>query len=194
MGGVLLKGRLEDILDGVSSKLGIDKSVFKGLESHYKAKALTGEMKHAKYLQMLKDKTGLEQSIEDLLHIWKETYLKLLPKNEELLNKIKELKKTCPVGLISNINEFHASINYERNLFEPFEPCLLSCEVGIAKPDKRIFELALKKIGLPANECLYIDDRIEHLRTAKQLGFKTIQFTETKKAIKEIEQLIRTQV
>jgi phosphoglycolate phosphatase-like HAD superfamily hydrolase len=64
-----------------------------------------------------------------------------------------------------------------------FNDAFFSNEMGLKKPDRETFEFVLRKIGKPANACLFIDDRSENIRMAKSMGMETILF-------KNMEQLI----
>jgi putative hydrolase of the HAD superfamily len=50
----------------------------------------------------------------------------------------------------------------------------LSHRVGLRKPDPKIFELVLSENNLLREETLFIDDSIQHIESASQLGIKTI--------------------
>ena len=52
-----------------------------------------------------------------------------------------------------------------------------SCRLGAAKPDPRAFQLVLSDLGAQPGEVLFIDDRAENTRTARDLGMHTITFT-----------------
>jgi len=53
---------------------------------------------------------------------------------------------------------------------EMFDVVVISGEVGMRKPEPGIFELALKRIGLPAEECVFIDDMAHNIVAAEQAG------------------------
>jgi len=57
-----------------------------------------------------------------------------------------------------------------------FDGTIISGEVGLAKPDPRIFELLLQRVHLLAQECLLIDDAAQNIAAAERLGFRTIRF------------------
>jgi 2-haloacid dehalogenase len=57
-----------------------------------------------------------------------------------------------------------------------FETILVSGEHGLIKPDARIFELLLARIGRAANACIYIDDNPKNVAAAAALGFDAIHF------------------
>lgn len=55
-----------------------------------------------------------------------------------------------------------------------FDVITVSGDVKICKPDPRIFELTLKKLGVTAEECLYVDDRPGNLEAARNLGLRAV--------------------
>lgn len=57
-----------------------------------------------------------------------------------------------------------------------FQGILISGELGIAKPDPRIFKALLVKVNRPAGECLLIDNSSANITAAQALGFQTIHF------------------
>jgi 2-haloacid dehalogenase len=57
-----------------------------------------------------------------------------------------------------------------------FESILVSGEHGLIKPDPKIFELLLERIGRRAGDCIYIDDNPKNVEAAAVLGFDAIRF------------------
>jgi 2-haloacid dehalogenase len=62
------------------------------------------------------------------------------------------------------------------DFFDLLDDFVLSGEVGHVKPDPEIFHIMLKKIGKPAEECLFIDDSLTNINQAQKMGFATIHF------------------
>lgn len=58
-----------------------------------------------------------------------------------------------------------------------FDVAVVSGQVGIRKPDPAIYALAIDRIGLPADACVFIDDLPHNLTVAEQLGMATIHHT-----------------
>jgi putative hydrolase of the HAD superfamily len=50
-----------------------------------------------------------------------------------------------------------------------------SCFVGLRKPERDIYRLALETTQIPATECCFIDDRALNLECAAKLGMQTIE-------------------
>jgi FMN phosphatase YigB (HAD superfamily) len=90
---------------------------------------------------------------------------------------IKELgERKIRVGLLSNIDERLARFIRGFGLFIPFEPCLLSYEIGAEKPDPKAYETLIEKLKMPAKEIVFIDDKQENVDAAKRLGIDAILF------------------
>ena len=66
---------------------------------------------------------------------------------------------------------------------------LLSCRVGIAKPDIKIFARALHEMGIKGKECVLVDDKEQNLAAAKDFGMKVIQYTDNKQVMKDLKKL-----
>ncbi len=108
--------------------------------------------------------------------------------NYEMYDLVFALKrKGIPVALLSNIDDRLAKIIKEFDLYAPFTPCILSCEVGLEKPDPKIYELLLQEIQMPANQILFVDDRKENIDAALKLGFDAIVFSSQAQLEKELE-------
>jgi putative hydrolase of the HAD superfamily len=79
--------------------------------------------------------------------------------------------------MLSNIDDRYTKLIRDFGFYKPFEPCLLSCEMGLEKPDPKAYELLLKTINLPAEEIVFIDDKEENVEAAKAMGIDAILFT-----------------
>ncbi|MDP2974019.1 MAG: HAD-IA family hydrolase, partial [Candidatus Diapherotrites archaeon] len=78
----------------------------------------------------------------------------------------------------------------KEGVLQLFKKPLLSHRVGLLKPDKKIFVLALKRLGLKAQECVFIDDQQRNTRAAKKLGFKVINFKNRWQCENELKKLL----
>ncbi|RLD03030.1 MAG: hypothetical protein DRI56_13175 [Chloroflexota bacterium] len=70
-----------------------------------------------------------------------------------------------------------------------FDEIIISSEVKILKPDQKIYELALDKLGINPDEAIFIDDLEEYLKGARAIGIKTLLFTNNNDIKKELEKL-----
>ena len=74
------------------------------------------------------------------------------------------------LACLSNCNEVHwAEIGASRG---HFDSAFLSFEMGVAKPDSRIFEQAVAALGVPPDRIRFFDDTEENLHAARALGIR----------------------
>lgn len=91
-------------------------------------------------------------------------------------------------GLISNS---WGTSRYPRALLdELFEGTVLSGEVGIRKPDERIYQLGARAIGLAPAQCVFVDDLPFNLPPAQALGMAAVHHTRPESTIAELERLL----
>lgn len=77
-------------------------------------------------------------------------------------------------GILSNVVTPVAEFLHAGDRYRGFDPVILSCEVGYAKPDPEIYRAALAALGLPGEQVLFIDDQPENLEAARAFGMRTI--------------------
>jgi FMN phosphatase YigB (HAD superfamily) len=77
--------------------------------------------------------------------------------------------------------------------FEPlYKHITLSTEVGVRKPDQRIFRAVIDSIekDLPFESVLFITENVSHINAARQLGLKAIHYKGPGQNISEVDKLI----
>lgn len=110
----------------------------------------------------------------DLEKIEKE-YLDTIELSDGFINFIEKAKNKYKLAIISNDSSRWSK--YLRNKFDLnkyFDVISISGDLKIQKPDVRIFLLTTEKLGLNAEDCIYIDDREGNLEAAKKLGMKPV--------------------
>jgi epoxide hydrolase-like predicted phosphatase len=84
---------------------------------------------------------------------------------------------------------------YPRDLLaELFDQIVISGEVGLRKPDAEIFRMATERIGLPAGECVFVDDLPGNIQAAEGVGMRGVLHEETAATISELERLLGVQL
>jgi epoxide hydrolase-like predicted phosphatase len=91
-------------------------------------------------------------------------------------------------ALVSNSWGTH---RYPHKLFaELFDGVVISGELGIRKPSRRMYELGAERAGIPAERCVYVDDLPFNLPPATKLGMATVHHTSADTTIPELERLL----
>lgn len=111
--------------------------------------------------------------------------------NETLFAFIRdELKPGYKIGMISN-----AGANFLHELFEEwqvelFDDTVLSFEAGAVKPDPAIYEMAISRLGVMPEECVFVDDLERFCTAANDLGMNAIWHQDDADTIAKIRNLI----
>jgi HAD superfamily hydrolase (TIGR01509 family) len=71
-----------------------------------------------------------------------------------------------------------------------YDVVISSAAVGVKKPDRRIFEIAVERLGVQFSETAFIDDNAANIAAAKRLGMHAIRFREPTQAIKALRKLL----
>tara|TARA_B110000240_G_scaffold168791_1_gene191407 strand:- start:47 stop:667 length:621 start_codon:yes stop_codon:yes gene_type:complete len=133
----------------------------------------TGVISRNEFLKALQKETK-NATIIQLEQAWNAMLLDL---PQERLQMIKKLKNNHTIYLLSNTNAIHIDAlkkQLEKKKWlafcELFDKMYLSHELGLRKPDAKIFEYILKEQKLKAEEVFFIDDSQQHIASAKKLG------------------------
>jgi len=107
--------------------------------------------------------------------------------NPVMYTLVDELKaNNTSVALLSNIDERLAALLKEYGCYEPFDPCLLSCEIQLQKPDPKAYEHLLEKLGISAPQVVFIDDLEKNIEVALELGIDAILFQSAEQIREEL--------
>ena len=95
-------------------------------------------------------------------------------------------------GLISNsLGEGR----YDRSSFpELFDGVVISGEVGMHKPQPEIYRLGAERVGLPPEECVFVDDLRENCAGAEAVGMTAVLHRGADSTVPELERLLGVQL
>nr|WP_241661264.1 HAD family phosphatase [Thermomonospora catenispora] len=81
--------------------------------------------------------------------------------------------------------------DYPRELWDGlFDEVVISCEVGMRKPDERIFRHAVERLGLTPPECVFIDDIEHNVRAAEALGMVGVHHVDVNATISRLGEVL----
>ncbi|MGD8499600.1 MAG: HAD family phosphatase [Phycisphaerales bacterium] len=108
--------------------------------------------------------------------LWSEAFRSAYVPRPEAFSLVSSLRdKGYKTALLSNTElpavEFFHELNYEM-----FDVLVFSCMEGVMKPERRIYEITLERLGSKAQQSIFVDDREDYIRGAQQAGLNTILF------------------
>jgi putative hydrolase of the HAD superfamily len=112
-----------------------------------------------------------------------------LEANEPLLARYRELREQGVrlAILTNNVREWHDIWRTAFEIDDLFELVVDSAFEGTRKPEPRIYEIVLDRLGLTASDCLFIDDVEVNVTAARDLGFRGIHFQSTEQTLAALE-------
>lgn len=130
---------------------------------------------------------GRRSIVGNYSDFWKNIFRATFTIDNHLLQITQELRYNgCAVGALSNTIAEHADILEEVGFYKYFDPCILSCRVGMRKPQAEIFKLAAQVAGVPPNQCLFVDDQKGNIKAAQSAGMDGLVFTSAQQLYKDL--------
>lgn len=187
LGGVYLE--VIDQVDYIASSFNVDRDTvlknFEGLAEDYQK----GKMSEKDFWLKFSQKIGKEFPAE-YETLWTKGYAAKTRRNPEVVSVATRLKqKGYKLGVLSNTIQPHVKLSKEKNFFEGFDKVILSCEVGLRKPEKEIYLLAARELGVKPEDCICVDDREDYLQPARQLKMKAIHYKNPENLVLELKRL-----
>lgn len=185
VGGVLMDDSIDPVYKSLNRKIG--KRVFERTK-YVHQQALLGKITPQRRFTMLSRKCSIPAG--KLRKMLTYEYIRIIKVNRDAVKIAERLRKNdYRTPIISNMTEMAKQVNKKRGLFVDFSPVILSCDVGMVKPQKRIYRLALKRVRAKPEECIYIEDRKEFLAAPKSLGINVIHFRSAAQLERDLRKL-----
>ncbi len=149
----------------------------------------TGRLTEAAFLSSLAAQLTeqLGRSVE--LHGFGERYFEHLHPNDRLIEYMRQLRQRGYKMAIctNNVREWQPLWRAKLPVDEIFDVVVDSAFVGTRKPERRIYELTIERLGVPAAAALLIDDIELNCTAARELGMQAVWFRSTEQAIEDTE-------
>jgi putative hydrolase of the HAD superfamily len=112
----------------------------------------------------------------------------------EMVTAIRLLRPHFAIGLLTN-NFVTGSPDWSaggsfHELVELFDVVVESSRVGVRKPERRFYELALEELDIAAAEAVFLDDLGVNLKPARAMGMTTIKVEDPREALAELQEIV----
>lgn len=109
----------------------------------------------------------------------------------DLVAYIRRLREDFKTGLLSNaFSDLRRVVTETWKFADAFDEMVISAEVGLVKPDPRIYHLALERLGAPPEAAVFIDDFAPNVEGARAVGLNAIHFKDPGQARSELQDLL----
>jgi HAD superfamily hydrolase (TIGR01509 family) len=93
------------------------------------------------------------------------------------LDIVRALRPAYKISILSNADiSLRQRLEHEIGIHHLFDDIVCSAEVAMAKPERAVFELACRRLGLPPVECVFVDDYDVNVKAAQDAGMAAVLF------------------
>lgn len=140
--------------------------------------SMLGHLTPLEFHQAICDKLHVTIEYEPFVELWNS----ILIIDEEMSSYVKELTETHTLILASNTDGIHFPYCLEHfRALKSFDRYFLSNEMGLLKPDPAYFHHMLYELWASPSNCIFIDDRADNVRAARNLGINGLVFESIEK-------------
>ena len=174
-GGVLIDNPADGLVNYCAEKLDIDPKLLKLVLSGHMPSFMKGEISERGLWEGVSSRLNIREPPSNSL--WKDAARNIFSDRREVYGLASNLRskgyRTC---ILSNTEIPTTQYFYENNYSIYFDVAVFSCLEGYAKPEKRIYLIALERLGVKPEETAFIDDNSEYVAGASRLGINGILF------------------
>ncbi len=190
LGGVLL--RTEDMTSrqALADRMGIAREKLEDMvfDNESGDRAQLGEISVDEHWENIRQQLGLDTAgiNEFRRQFWDGDRLDVA-----LVDYIRRLRGNYKTGLLSNaFSDLRQIVTAMQNFSDAFDEMVISAEVHMMKPDPRIYQYALQKLGVAAQEAVFIDDMRRNVEGAHSLGMHAIHFRTASQTRADLKRLL----
>ena len=176
LGGVLL--RTEDMTSrqALADRMGMPREELEDMvfDNESGDRAQLGEISVDEHWENIRQQMGLDAAgiSEFRRQFWDGDRLDV-----ELVDYIRSLRGRYKTGLLSNaFSDLREVVTTLLNFADAFDDMVISAEVHLMKPDPRIYQYALQRLGAAPQEAVFIDDIRQNVEGARSQGMQAIHF------------------
>ena len=110
--------------------------------------------------------------------------------NQAMIQFFTENRDRIPMlGMISNmVEDTLVLMRRQYDWLELFDALIFSCELGINKPHREIYEICLQQLAVNPDECLFVDDSVANVDGAVAVGMHGLQFRTFNRFLRDLDE------
>lgn len=172
-GGVVIEDPAPGLMRCCAEALGVSMPDYQVVHQRFGEGFQTGRLSEPEFWHAVCAELGVLEPQQESLWGW--AFKRVYQPRQRVLERVAQLQAAgWATALLSNTEmpavRFFAELGYDM-----FDVTVFSCVEGIAKPQAGIYERACEKLAVPADLCLFLDDRDAFVAGAQAVGMQAIQ-------------------
>ena len=173
-GGVLIDDPRPELLRYCSEAFGVPLEDYTPVHDSFLDEFHRGKISEERFWQQITGKLG--KPMPPARSQWYEAFRSAYVPKQEMFRLASSLHgKGYKTALLSN-TELPAVRFFHEQGYNMFDLLVFSCVERVMKPERRIYEITLERLGSKAGQAVFIDDRQDYIRGAEDVGLNTILF------------------
>jgi len=186
-GGVLIDDPRPGLLQYCAQAFGVPVDVYTGIHDRFLADFQRGRISEEIFWEKISK--DLDKPKPERNSLWSDAFRSAYLPRAEVFSLVAKLhNKGYKTALLSN-TEVPAMRFFHSLQYDMFDVAIFSCTEALTKPDEKIYQVALDRLGTQPEETTFIDDKQEFIDGAKRAGIKTILFTDIAQVQDELARL-----
>lgn len=193
-GGVLVRTEDREPRSRLAGKFGMTYEELEALVygSETSRLATRGEINVANHQAAVMEKLGLPA---DSFREFGDAFWEGDRVDMHLVDFLRGLRGDYTTALLSNAWEDLRPMLEERwKILDAFDHIFISAELGLAKPDPRIYQLVIAEMGARPDEVVFVDDFIENVRAAREAGWNAVHFQSQEQALADLAEYLDNEI
>ena len=108
---------------------------------------------------------------------------------DEMIQLVNDLRSSYRTAMLTNVGKRSSRVFHGDQFRDAFDVVVESAAEGLRKPEPAIYLLAAERLGLPPDQCVFVDDWEENLPPAADLGMGTIAYTSPEQCARDLRAL-----
>ena len=173
-GGVLIDDPRPGLLWYCSEAFGVSLDIYTPVHDSFLDDFHKGKISEEEFWRQISDKLG--KPMPTAHSHWYDAFRSAyVPKQQMFLLAASLHDKGYKTALLSNTEMPAVDFFYEQN-YDIFDVLVFSCVEGVMKPDRKIYEITLQRLGSLPGQAVFIDDRQDYIKGAQEAGLNTVFF------------------
>jgi putative hydrolase of the HAD superfamily len=186
-GGVLIDDPRPGLLKYCSEAFGVPLEDYTPVHDLFLDEFHKGMISEERFWQQISDKLG--KSMPSAQSQWYDAFGSAYVQKKEMFAFVSSLHDMgYKTALLSN-TELPAVRFFHEQGYNMFDLLVFSCIERVMKPQRRIYEITLERLGTKAGQTVFIDDVQDYIRAAKLIGLNTILFENIDQVKEELVRL-----
>jgi len=186
-GGVLIENPAEGLMRYFSAALGVEEDEYTAIHLKYFRDFMRSSINECQFWEKVCAELDVNKPDEDFL--WSRAFESVYQPREPMFELVTSLKRAgYKTALLSN-TEMPCVEFFHRQEYTMFDVTVFSCIEGVKKPQRRIYEIALARLGCEPREAVMIDDIARCVQGARAVGINAIHFQSVEQVKEELSRM-----